>query len=166
MKDDLIFAPSVTCATLKKAILTGWSYFLGSILCFVCVPSRTPCSEGAVWALFLNIYFSNMLSTCQQKQNRQTRAVFENCCSSPLGDNLYYTPFIVITLRLCLYRRCVYCLGEDVCDRWAENRSRCSPQPQGRARPLPVCSSRSGPAQGPPSCDGFVSTFLQSFHFQ
>lgn len=36
------------------------------------------------------------------------------------------------------------------------NRSRHSPQPQGRARPLPVRSRRSGPAQGRPSCDGLV----------
>lgn len=112
MKDDLIFAHSVTCATLKKAILTGRSYFLGSILCFVCVPSRTPCSEGALCALFLNIYFSNMLSTCQQKQNRQTRAVFENCVLPPLGTiyiiplySDYPTPVFVLEMCLLFGRR-------------------------------------------------------------
>lgn len=33
----------------------------------------------ALCVLFLNIYFFNMLSTCQRQQNRQKRAVFEDC---------------------------------------------------------------------------------------
>lgn len=123
MKDDLIFAHSVTCATLKKAILNGCFYFLDSILCFVCGPFGTTCSEGAVCVLFLNIYFFNMLPTCQQKQNRQKRAVFENCFLFFLGDNLYYINFILTIINLCLYRRCAEYLGEDFGERLAGNHS-------------------------------------------
>lgn len=38
MKNNLILAHSVTCATPKKAILNGSFYFLDSILCFEFLP--------------------------------------------------------------------------------------------------------------------------------
>lgn len=76
MKDNLIFAHSVTCATLK-AILNGVFIFRSYIVFCTSALFRT-CSE-AYCVLFLNIYFFNMLSTCQQKQSRQKRAVFEDC---------------------------------------------------------------------------------------
>lgn len=81
MKDNLTYFGSFCDVQLlrKPYSMVIVFYFLDPMLCFVCSPFRTTCSEGAVCGLFLNIYFFNMLSTCQQKQNRQKRAVFEDC---------------------------------------------------------------------------------------
>lgn len=87
--------------------------------------------------LFLNIYFFNMLSTCQQKQNRQKRAVFEKLLwfFFPLGDDLYSTNSILIIINLCLYRRRVsYSGGRDF-----GNGSSCYRlRPQGRRTAHPL----------------------------
>lgn len=72
MKDNLTFPHFVICATLKPYLMVVVD-FLGPALCFVCSPFRAPCREGAVCVLFLNIYFFNMLSTCQQKQDKKKR---------------------------------------------------------------------------------------------
>lgn len=107
MKDNLIFAHSVTCATLKKPYLMVVFLFFDPMLCFVCSPFRNTCSEGAVCVLFLNIYFFNMLSTCQKDKGQCLKSV-----DFFSGNNLYYTDFILIIINLCLYWRCVSYRGE------------------------------------------------------
>lgn len=73
MKDNLIFAHSVTCAPLKKAILNGGGFnFLDPLLCFVCSPFRTLCGEGAVCAFLKYLFFQHAFNlSTKTKQTKK-----------------------------------------------------------------------------------------------
>lgn len=88
---------------------------LDPILCLVCGPFRTTCSEGCCVCFFKIFIFS----TCFQPVNKknQTRAVFKIVDFFP-GDDLYYTDFILIIINLCLYWRCGWYWGVSVVGRW------------------------------------------------
>lgn len=82
MKDNLILAHSVTCATPKKAILNGSFYFLDSILCFEFLPFffLVPHSKSAVCMLSYIFIFQRALNLSTKiKLNKQKRTVFEDC---------------------------------------------------------------------------------------
>lgn len=110
--------------------------------------------------LFLNIYFFNMLPTCQQKQKTDKKGqCLKIVFFFPLGiiyiiSTLYYhKPVFVLEMCLIFGRR-------DLGDGLAENRSCCGLQPQGRwpGRALgPPGGLLPVTGQLPPSCK--ASTF-------
>lgn len=72
MKDNLILAHSVTCATPKKAILNGSFYSLDSMLCFEFLPFFSVLrSESAVCMLSYIFIFQRALNL-STKINKQT----------------------------------------------------------------------------------------------
>lgn len=110
LKDNLIFAHSVTRATPTKAIINGSFDFVAPESCFEFQPFFfSPPSQSAVCMLSYIFIFQRALNLSTKiKLNKHKKdGVWRLLIFFFAGNILYYTDFILIIINLCLYWRCV-----------------------------------------------------------